>query len=162
MLATVAPPRHLPITIELRRTGATIISRRKPNSLSQTNDAAWNMAMNMTEMHRIPGKMKVFRLTPWVPALARRWRPEPSTNRNSSGCTSDVTMRSRLLAKRIELALPDDLDRAQLGAQAALWDCDPDDRAARGRWCGFCDFARGGHRRIPDIICIITRLRCLV
>ncbi len=55
VLATVAPPRHLPITIELRRTGATIISRRKPNSRSHTIDAAENMAVNITAMHRIPG-----------------------------------------------------------------------------------------------------------
>ena len=39
--------------------------------------------------------MNVFRLTPWVPALASGWRPDPSTNRNSSGCTSVVTIRSR-------------------------------------------------------------------
>ncbi len=54
-LATVAPPRHLPITIELRRTGATIISRRKPNSRSQTIEAAENIAVNMTAMQRMPG-----------------------------------------------------------------------------------------------------------
>ena len=54
-LATVAPPRHLPITIELRRTGATIISRRKPNSRSQTIEAAENIAVNITAMHRMPG-----------------------------------------------------------------------------------------------------------
>ena len=53
--ATVAPPRHLPITIELRRTGATIISRRKPNSRSQTIDAAENIAVNITVMQRMPG-----------------------------------------------------------------------------------------------------------
>ena len=55
MHATLAPPKHLPITIELRRTGATIISRRKPNSRSQTIDAAENMAVNITAMQRMPG-----------------------------------------------------------------------------------------------------------
>ena len=55
MQATVAPPKHLPITIELRRIGATIISRRKPNSRSQTIDAAENIAVNITAMQRIPG-----------------------------------------------------------------------------------------------------------
>ncbi len=54
-LATVAPPMHLPMTIELRRTGATIISRRKPNSRSQTIDAAENIAVNITAMQRMPG-----------------------------------------------------------------------------------------------------------
>ncbi len=53
--ATVAPPRHLPITIELRRTGATIISRRKPNSRSHTIEAAENMAVNITDTARMPG-----------------------------------------------------------------------------------------------------------
>ncbi len=55
VLATVAPPRHLPITIELRRTGATIISRRNPNSRSHTIDAAENIAVNSTAMQRMPG-----------------------------------------------------------------------------------------------------------
>jgi hypothetical protein len=54
-LATVAPPMHLPMTIELRRTGATIISRRKPNSRSHTIDAAENIAVNITAMQRTPG-----------------------------------------------------------------------------------------------------------
>ena len=51
----MAPPRHLPTTIDERRTGATIISRRKPNSRSQTTEAAENIAVNTTAMHRIPG-----------------------------------------------------------------------------------------------------------
>ena len=55
MPATVAPPKHLPITIELRRIGATIISRRNPYSRSQTIDAAENIAVNSTEIARIPG-----------------------------------------------------------------------------------------------------------
>jgi hypothetical protein len=45
----------LPITIELRLTGATIISRRNPNSLSQTIEAAENIAVNITARQRIPG-----------------------------------------------------------------------------------------------------------
>ncbi len=53
--ATVAPPRHLPSTSELRRTGATIISRRKPNSRSHTIEAAENIAVNITAMHSTPG-----------------------------------------------------------------------------------------------------------
>ena len=55
VLATVAPPRHLPMTIELRRIGATIISRRNPNSRSHTIEAAENIAVNITAMHRMPG-----------------------------------------------------------------------------------------------------------
>ena len=37
------------------RTGATIISRRKPNSRSHTIEAAENMAVNITAMHSTPG-----------------------------------------------------------------------------------------------------------
>ena len=58
-VATVAPPRHLPRTRALRRTGATSISRRKPNSRSQTIDSAEKMAVNSTVMPRTPGKMNV-------------------------------------------------------------------------------------------------------
>jgi hypothetical protein len=54
-VATVAPPRHLPITMAQRRTGATSISRRKPNSRSQTIDAAEKMAVNSTDMASTPG-----------------------------------------------------------------------------------------------------------
>ena len=53
--ATVAPPRHLPITIEPRRIGATSISRRKPNSRSHTIDAAENIGVNITDIPRMPG-----------------------------------------------------------------------------------------------------------
>ena len=55
VLATVAPPKHLPMTIELRRIGATIISRRNPNSRSHTIEAAENIAVNITAMQRMPG-----------------------------------------------------------------------------------------------------------
>jgi hypothetical protein len=85
----------LPITIELRRIGATIISRRKPNSRSHTIEAAENIAVKSTEMARMPGNMNVLRLTPWVEALDSCCRPEPRTNRNRNGCTRLVTMRSR-------------------------------------------------------------------
>ena len=53
--ATVAPPRHLPSTIEPRRTGATSISRRKPNSRSHTIEAAENIAVNITAIASTPG-----------------------------------------------------------------------------------------------------------
>ncbi len=51
----MAPPKHLPSTIEERRTGATIISRRKPNSRSHTIEAAENIAVNITAMQSTPG-----------------------------------------------------------------------------------------------------------
>jgi ABC-2 type transport system permease protein len=53
--ATVAPPKHFPSTIEPRRTGATSISRRKPNSRSHTIDAAEKIAVNITAIARTPG-----------------------------------------------------------------------------------------------------------
>ena len=53
--ATVVPPRAFPMMIELRRTGATIISRRNPNSRSHTIDAAENIAVNITERQKTPG-----------------------------------------------------------------------------------------------------------
>jgi len=43
------------IAHRIRATGATIISRRKPNSRSQTIEAAENMAVNITAMHSTPG-----------------------------------------------------------------------------------------------------------
>ena len=54
-VAMVAPPRHLPTTMAARLTGATSISRRKPNSRSQTIEAAEKMAVNMTDMASTPG-----------------------------------------------------------------------------------------------------------
>jgi len=54
-VATVAPPRHLPITIAHRRTGATSISRRNPNSRSQTIEAAEKIDVNSTDIARTPG-----------------------------------------------------------------------------------------------------------
>src|SRR5689334_24956776 len=53
-VAMVAPPRHLPITMEARLTGATSISRRNPNSRSYTIEAAEKMAVNRTESDRTP------------------------------------------------------------------------------------------------------------
>ena len=54
-VAMVAPPKILPITMADRLTGATSISRRNPNSRSQTIEAAEKMAVNMTDMASTPG-----------------------------------------------------------------------------------------------------------
>ncbi len=54
-VATVAPPRHFPITIADLLTGATSISRRNPNSRSHTIEAAENMAVNRTDIASTPG-----------------------------------------------------------------------------------------------------------
>jgi len=81
--------------IEPRRTGATSISRRNPNSRSHTTDAAENIAVNSTDVASTPGKMNVFRFTPPVEALVSDDRPVPRTKRNSSGWTRKATMRMR-------------------------------------------------------------------
>ncbi len=101
-VATVAPPRHFPITMAHRRTGATSISRRNPNSRSHTIDAAEKIAVNSTDIASTPGYMNVLKSTPTGrPREASRDRPVPSTNRNSTGCTSDVMARSRSLRNLI-------------------------------------------------------------
>ena len=83
--ATVAPPMHLPIMIELRRTGATNISRRNPNSRSHTIDTAENIAMKSTASAITPGNMKVLRLTSPVWPSVSDDRPVPRTNMNRIG-----------------------------------------------------------------------------
>src|SRR6266511_1540757 len=101
MVATVAPPRHLPSTSAPRRTGATSISRMNPNSRSQTIDTAEKIEVNSTVIASTPGNMKVRKSIP-APAFGIiRASPLPSTNRNRIGWTSAVTMRGRLRRKRI-------------------------------------------------------------
>jgi hypothetical protein len=53
--ATVAPPAVLPDRREVGLTGATSISRKKPNSRSHTIDRAENMAVMTTLMATTPG-----------------------------------------------------------------------------------------------------------
>ena len=79
-VATVAPPRHLPSTSALRRTGATSISRKNPNSRSQTMESAEKMAVNSTVMPSTPGKMKVRKSTLPPPGTMGE-RPVPRMNR---------------------------------------------------------------------------------
>lgn len=56
--ATVEPLKAFPITIELRGIGATRISRRKPNSLSQIMLMVDIIAAKIRFMAIIPGKIK--------------------------------------------------------------------------------------------------------
>ena len=58
-VATVAPPSALPHTIAERRTGATSISRRKPNSRSHTIETAEKIAVNNRVIATTPGNRKV-------------------------------------------------------------------------------------------------------
>ena len=66
--------------IALRRTGATSISRRNPNSRSHTIDTAENIAVNSTDSASTPGNMNVRRLTLPVWPCVSDERPVPSTN----------------------------------------------------------------------------------
>src|SRR6202161_2435305 len=101
-VATVAPPRHLPMTIADMLTGGTSISRRNPNSRSQTIEAAEKMAVNSTDMASTPGYTNVLKLMPGgSPCPASEDRPVPRTNRNNTGWTRLVTARSRSLLNLI-------------------------------------------------------------
>jgi hypothetical protein len=64
--ATVAPPAVLPNTREIRLTGATNISRRKPNSLSHTMESAENIAVMTTLIATTPGYTNWRKLNPPV------------------------------------------------------------------------------------------------
>ena len=59
IVATVAPPTALPTMIAPRRAGATSISRRNPNSRSQTIETAENVAVNRTVIVSTPGNTNV-------------------------------------------------------------------------------------------------------
>jgi hypothetical protein len=84
----------VPITSDDRRTGATSISRMKPNSRSHTMEMAEKMAVNSTAMASAPGNMNVLKLS--LPVTPRVIPPNllPRTNRNSTGCIREVKMRS--------------------------------------------------------------------
>ncbi len=110
-VATVAPPRHLPVRMAVVLTGATSISRRKPNSRSQTIEMPENAAVNSTEVASTPGNRKVRKSTSPLEAISDD-SPVPSTNRNSTGWTSEETIRERSRPKRI-------ISRCQTTAAAA-------------------------------------------
>src|SRR4029453_2866575 len=111
--ATVAPPRHLPVRMDTVLTGATSISRRKPNSRSQTMEMPENAAVNSTEVASTPGNRKVRKSTSPEEPISDD-RPVPSTNRNSTGWTSEETIRERSRPKRI-------ISRCQTTVAARTW-----------------------------------------
>ena len=84
-----------------RRTGATSISRRKPNSRSHTIDPAEKIAVNIVDIATTPGNRNVRRLSPPVPPETRVDRPVPSTNRNSTGWSREEMMRGLSWTNRI-------------------------------------------------------------
>ena len=160
-VAIVAPPRVLPTTIADRLTGATSISRRKPNSRSQTIDAAENTAVNRTDMASTPGKMNVRKFTPGGMLLpASEDRPVPSTSRNSSGWISDVTARSRsrrnLIISRRHTMLTARRSERRLrsGTATRIWVARPSPGSAPARLGGL-----GCHaHRLPRMRCAMARI----
>src|SRR5215207_4317157 len=98
-VATIAPPRHLPQMIDAREIGATIISRRKPNSRSQTSEMPEKAAVTSTDVASTPGKRNVRKLVP-PPVSTMLPSPVPITKMNSSGWSSMVTMRALSCLRR--------------------------------------------------------------
>ena len=70
-----------------------------PNSRSQTIDNAEDSAVKNTVIAMIPGNMNVLKFTPLLDGSMLD-RPLPRMKRNSSGWTSEVTIRKRLRRKR--------------------------------------------------------------
>src|SRR4029450_702696 len=117
-VATVAPPRHLPVRMAVVLTGATTISRRNPNSRSQTIEMPENAAVNSTEVASTPGNRKVRKSTSPLEAISDD-RPVPSTNRNRTGWASEERIRERSRPKRIT-------SRCQTTAAPRTWCRRPD------------------------------------
>ena len=65
-VAMVEPPSVLPMTSEDRLTGATTISRRKPNSRSHTMEIAEKIAVMTTDIATMPGKTNFLNVKPAV------------------------------------------------------------------------------------------------
>ena len=82
-------------------TGATSISRRKPNSRSQTIEMPAKAAVNSTDIESTPGNRKVLKSTPPVPACISEPSPLPRTKRNSSGWITEEMTRVMSRRKRI-------------------------------------------------------------
>ena len=93
IVATVAPPSALPITIDQRETGATKTSFKKPNSRSQTIDMAENTEVKSTVMQMMPGKMKAEKFTPCGP-LTLGESAVPKTKRKRMGWPKDAKIRA--------------------------------------------------------------------
>ncbi len=108
--------------------------------------------------------MNVFSATPWVPALESRCSPAPSTNRNRSGWTSAVTIRSRSDRKRIssrrQTILIARSSEARLRFGTLTRTIGVSGGAVVVTVAGWSAVVLIGYLLV--IICIITRLRCLL
>ena len=150
--ATVAPPRHLPITIDAA-------PHRRDHHLAQEAELAVphdrRRREHRGEHHRHAEDAGV---DEGLEVDAVRAAPRDRLQAGAEDEQEQQRLHQRrddphaVAAEADELAPPDDLDRAQLAAEAALRHADADDR--RGRRCV------APHRRAPLIIRIITRLAC--
>jgi hypothetical protein len=90
-IAMEEPPSSFPTTIEVLEIGATKISLRNPNSLSQTIDIALKKEVKRTVMPTIPGNIKLRKSLPPPPpkVLKELAIPVPRTNRKRMGCANE-------------------------------------------------------------------------
>jgi len=90
--AIVAAPSALPMEMEVRETGATSISFKKPNSLSQTVETVEKNAMPITFIAIMPGYINFIKSTPKLPGVKVRLKPAPKINRNIIGWKNEETI----------------------------------------------------------------------
>ena len=89
----VVAPSVLPKATATRDTGATKISFKKPNSLSQTVEMVEKKATLITLIAIIPGYINCTKSTPKFPVARVLLNPAPKITRNISGIKSVEIMR---------------------------------------------------------------------
>lgn len=86
IMAIVAPPRVVPITIDSLLTGATRTSCKKPNCLSHSIDKPMKTDGKSIDIAIIPGASTSMNLTfEGSPGSVAAPRPNPNTARNMNG-----------------------------------------------------------------------------
>ena len=128
----VAPPRHLPTTIDDRRTGATISSRRNPSSRSQTSDAALKIALYTNAMQRTPGNMNVVRSDTVGRCVRERVQPGPEDEQEQQRLDQPRHDAHGFVGESDQVAPPDGAHRPSLRPPGALGHPDGDDIDGRG------------------------------
>ena len=107
------PPRHLPTRIDDRGTGATSISRRKPNSRSQTIEMPAKIAVNSVEVATMPGNRNVLKSTPPVAERVSAGQAAAQHEQQQQRLGQPGDQPALRPDEPDHLPLPDDLDRAQ-------------------------------------------------
>ena len=98
--AVTVAPIALPRTMPVRPIGATRISRRNPNSRSQTTDTPAKSELVSTDWATMPGYMKAMKSTPGASDPMIWPNPAPKITRNISGNARLDTIRERSFTKR--------------------------------------------------------------